>query len=494
MTMTHTKTSPAAAFGGVRRTIPVASPLQHGRLGILVMVAISCSFIWLTTSAMAQPVLEVPIRQMSSAVESLCPQLKQNNQNLTAAETDLWFRCAELKIAPGNSFEDLSGDQKFGLLNMQSEETNTMGRLTVELSATQVTTLTGRLTTLRQKVGGGSMAVNDDAIGDARSLYAGPIFAMVQYEPTITNVEYGRFGVFLSGSGVSGDRDATEREAAFDFDGWDLVGGLDYRFADELFAGLAVGYSTTEAEIEQNLGDVDVDGYGFSLYGTYYVKNFYIDAIGTYAQRDYTTVRNLRYSVPKFAQDPTPGPVTNVNQSFVGDPGATDYDLFVGVGYNYYKQGFNLTPYLNLRYIDSQIDGYTERNQTPNTNSGFGLPLTVEEQAITSLTSRLGGQISYAVGTQAGILAPYVRFDWEHEFKNDERTFRARFASVGPQYDSTNVIDITTDAPDQDFFNLGLGMSATFPHGVMAYIDYATLLGLADTTSHRLAAGIRYEF
>jgi outer membrane autotransporter protein len=230
------------------------------------------------------------------------------------------------------------------------------------------------------------------------------------------------------------------------------------------------------------------------LYGTYYVKNFYIDAIGTYAQRDYTTVRNLRYSVPKFAQDPTPSPVTNVNQSFVGDPGARDYDLFVGVGYNYYRQGFNLTPYLNVRYIDSQIDGYTERNQNPNTNSGFGLPLAVEEQSITSFTSRLGGQLAYAVATQAGVLTPYVRFDWEHEFKNNERTFQARFASVGPQYDGANVIGITTDAPDQDYFNLGLGMSATFPRGVMAYIDYATLLGLADTTAHRLAAGIRYEF
>lgn len=476
------------------RPIRISDTLQNCKRSIMVMMMLICSIICTKTPVIAQQVLEVPVRAMSNAVESLCPELKGNSGNLSAAETDVFFRCAEIKIPEGDSFEDLSTDQKMGLLNMQTEETNAMGRLTVELSTAQFTALTGRLTTLRQKVGGGSIAANDDANREARPLFAGPVTTLPQNEPTDAIVEYGKFGIFLSGSGISGDRDATEREAAFDFDGWDLVGGADYRFTENLFAGVAFGYSTTEADIEGNLGNMDIDGYGLSLYGTYYLKDWYIDAIGTYGQRDYTTVRNLNYTVPKFPLDPTPGPNTTVSQSFIGEPGARDFDLFLGVGYNYYKRGFNLTPYVNLRYINSQIDGYTERNQNPNTSAGFGLPLEVEEQEINSFTSRLGGQLSYAFGTQVGILSPYFRLDWEHEFKNDERTFIARFDSVGPQYNSTNIIRITTDAPDQDYFNLGLGMSATFPRGVMAYIDYATLLDLANTTAHRLAAGIRYEF
>jgi outer membrane autotransporter protein len=458
-----------------------------------------------------------PVQEMSRSVETLCPSLKAsfnaNPTSLTPAEQDVYFRCAELKLAAGQSFANLSQAQRNGLGNMTSDETSVMGAATVALSGAQNIAVLGRLSGLRSKTasavaGNGSPGSPPETVSSGTQTLGtshekspapgddGGAFSVIPfdtsrgYQGNFSQMsDYGKWGFFVNGSFGSGNKDATSREPGFDFDSWSLVSGLDYRLTDQLVMGLALGYAVTDSSIDNNGGDVDLDGFGGSVYGSYYLGSFYFDFLVGVAGKEYDTTRNVRYIVPA-----TTGGTTVVDQVFAGNTDATDVNFGFGTGYNLSFGGLAVTPFVNLAYLESTIDGYTESLQGQNSNAGFGLALRLEEQEVKSLASNLGLQLAYAVNTSRGVLTPYVRADWEHEFENDARNITAHFANVGGNYDALNTIIIPTDDPDRDFANLGVGLSAVLPGGLQCFVDYSTVLGYEDITLHRFVAGLRMEF
>jgi outer membrane autotransporter protein len=110
----------------------------------------------------------------------------------------------------------------------------------------------------------------------------------------------------------------------------------------------------------------------------------------------------------------------------------------------------------------------------------------------------LGARASYAFTTGIGVVTPYARFDWQHEFENDTSAIRGSFVNGGqgsvPGAAAANDILIPLDDPDRDFFNLSLGVASVFPHGISAFVDYLTVLGLDDISLHQFVGGVRFEF
>jgi outer membrane lipase/esterase len=157
-------------------------------------------------------------------------------------------------------------------------------------------------------------------------------------------------------------------------------------------------------------------------------------------------------------------------------------------GYDFTARGFTFGPYGRLSYLKANIDAFQER--IDNTNPGFGLALGINEQDVESLTWALGGQVSYALSTGFGVLVPQARFEWEHEFLDNQRTITARFVSDPLR----TPILLDTDDPDRDYFNLGAGLSAVFQRGVSAFVYYETALALRDVTAHQVAVGLRLAF
>lgn len=450
-----------------------------------------------------------PTEEMSQTVEKLCPALKKvftaNPAALTPAQQDVLFRCGELKLAPGQSFSDLSGDQLTGLNTMTSDETSSMSTSTVELSGAQGVALTGRLATVRSRStvsvasltpsypvnGRGPERVEKSFVANdqTRSGNFSESTFMALDGGFSQVIDYGKWGVFLTAAYGTGDKDATSREPGFDFDSWSLVSGVDYRINDALVMGVALSYGVTDSTIDNGRGDVEQDAFGVSLYGTYYLKEFYLDFIAGYATSDYDTVRNMRYNVAAKS-----GGTTTVNHVFDGNTDADDFTVSLGTGYTLTYGGFSVTPFGQVKYLDSSIDGYTESLRGSSTAPGFGLVLQVDDQDIKSLTTNLGVHLVRAINTSKAVLTPYVRVDWEHEYENDSRNINARFAVVDSAYDSLNRIVIPTDDPDRDFINFGTGLSAVFPGGIQAFIDYSTILALDDISLHMVSAGVRFEF
>ncbi len=456
-----------------------------------------------------------PVQNMSDTVETLCPTLKKaftaNPNSLSSAEQDVLFRCGELKRAPGQGFLDLSGAQINGLDNMTSSESSTMGTSTVELAGVQNVAILGRLTVLRAKTSNSVAStslpdsqqgltlnspethttVSGTIPGQQTENIEGSLFEAIDgYDGSFSQMsDFSKWGFFLTGSFGTGSKDLTPREPGFDFDSWSLVSGLDYRISDQFVIGGALSYGVIESTVDNNGGNVDLDGVGATVYGTYYVDAFYVDFLGGFSAKDYDTRRNVQYSVPAKA-----GGTTVVNQVFDSSTDAADVNLSVGSGYNLNYGGFGFTPFVQLAYLKSNIDGYTENQQGNNTNPGFGLALAVDDQDITSLTSTVGLQFDRTMNTSVAVFTPYIRFDWEHEYDNDSRNITARFATVSSSYDALNTIIIPTDEPDRDFFNLAAGISAVLQGGFQLFLDYSTVLDYENITLHKFTGGLRWEF
>ena len=112
-------------------------------------VGVSClitAFIWIIMpgSLLAD---QNPVKEMSDTVEGLCPKLANSTVPLNDAEKDVLARCGEVKIdtRSGDTFDDLSAEQKNGLGNMTSTQTSSMKTTSVEISRPAANAITARL-------------------------------------------------------------------------------------------------------------------------------------------------------------------------------------------------------------------------------------------------------------------------------------------------------------------------------------------------------------
>ncbi len=481
----------AASAHGRKTGFPSARVLA-ALIATFVLLSANCLFAEEETKVFVGDA--TPAMQVSNTVENLCPKLaakyREDPDSFTSAQADLLFRCGEVKIRDDNGYEGLSDEQKSALSHMTTDETSTMSTVTVEISSLQIAALTGRLATLRSG-SPGRFAMNVNGKDAEPLLFAGPITSLGSSDQGAE--DFGRLGLFVTSAFGTGDKDATDREPGFDYDSWGVTAGLDYRFTDSLILGTAVGYGHTKADLDGSRGDLEPDGYGVSVYGTYYIDNFYIDAIGGLGWTDHEQIRRVNYSV----QSSDPDVVTTVSQKFKGDTDSDEYSFSVGAGYTFNMDALSFGPYARGSYLKSEIDGFSEKLENGNTDPGHGLAIELEDQDIESFTTALGGQVAYVFSTNIGVLTPYMRLEWEHEYENDQRDIKGRFINSladDPSIEEDNVILITTDDPDRDYFNFGLGLTMVFPNGFLAFFDYETMLGLEDIDSHLFSAGLRFEY
>ncbi len=267
-----------------------------------------------------------------------------------------------------------------------------------------------------------------------------------------------------------GDKSESSNELGFDFDTKGITAGLDYRFTDQFVVGGALGYVSNETDFDASRGDMAVKGYTLALYSTYYHNQAsYFDAIVSYGWNEFDASRQVSF--------------LTFDEKASGDTEGTEISVSLGGGYDFNRNGFAFGPYGRINYVSADVDGYTE-------NTSTGLELVYDDQSVDSMTTLLGGQLSYAISTSRGVFTPQLRFEWAHEFKDDSRFIKARFL-----YDPTETsFRLSTDDPDRDYFNLGAGVSATFGAGKSGYIYYEALLGQEDVKQHSLAVGFRLEF
>jgi outer membrane autotransporter protein len=290
-----------------------------------------------------------------------------------------------------------------------------------------------------------------------------------------------RLGVFITGDISTGKRDETDLESGLDFDTAGITIGADYRITHQFILGGALGFVNTEAELEDNAGDLDTQGYSLSLFGTYYSpQNYFIDFSATFGANDFDQKRNIVYVLDGLA---------DVNQQLKADYDGDTTSLFIGSGYDFNRGPWSFGPRADLEYIKSDVDGFTEEASDPLADGG-GWATRLDGTGQRWLTLKLGGKVSYTHSTDWGVMIPYARLDWMHEFENDSQVINAYFVGDPDPF----AIAIENEDPDRDYLRLRFGTSAQFQNGVVGFLDLGTILAHSQWSSSTISAGLRMEF
>jgi outer membrane autotransporter protein len=276
-----------------------------------------------------------------------------------------------------------------------------------------------------------------------------------------------KFGFFLSGITTNQDRILTRREIGYDSELAGFVSGLDYRFTDDLTAGLSVGYTNTDIDFQFGMGDLDLETVTVLLHGIYSpIDNLSMNSYLGWVNLDFQGNRRIIGS--RFAHSETEG-----DQFLTG----------LSAAYDVSRYGFTLSPQLSLDYLSTWIDGFSE------TGSAGG-ELNVADQRVHSLTSRTGLNATYAWSQSWGVLVPQVRLFYIHEFLNKSRT-----VLTSPVGASGLGGGFVTDEPDRDYYTVAAGVSTVLPYGVQLFIDYERLLSHRYfSSSYTVSGGLRIGF
>jgi outer membrane lipase/esterase len=426
-------------------------------------------------------------RDMAVSISTMCPNLDVLTGPARTPEVDeLNSVCANLALGeegPDGGFGLDAAGRNAAKQSLNGEELQVAQQRIGEIRDTQVGNIVSRLSAIRagQAGGGLSLAGLNMRAGDRMIALAPGAYDIVpaQFE----DGWLGRLGLFATGSIGFGSRDATGEVEGFDFDSQGVTIGTDYRFTDQLVAGLAVGYARFNADFDATVNspsgqELESDGVQVSLFGSFFpTDELFVDGIASFGWNFYDSRR--RIVIP--SDNPALPPVDAIA---TGDFDSFNYGFALNAGYNARVEGFNVTPIVRVEYLRAEIDGFTEASEAVTR-------LTFGDQTAESLTLNLGVEADYPISTPIGIISPNVRAEWVHEFLNDPDGVVIRYA-VDPT--RTSEFQVTTPSPDRDYALLGAGLAASFPAGWSAFADYNTLVGLRDFTVHTVNFGVRKSF
>lgn len=226
--------------------------------------------------------------------------------------------------------------------------------------------------------------------------------------------------------------------------------GVDYDLSPNWTVGFALSGASSDIDVGL-VGDTDIDTIALMPYVSYRRAindmGFYADLLYAYGMNDYDTTRSN------------------------GAVGSTDGDfnaLEFNTGLTLKTATLVHGPYAQLRYIDGQVDSYTEFGP-----GGATYPTTDYK----SLASQLGYQLSRPISAGSGVVVPQIRAAWEHEFEADQG-----YSGVIPLGEA-----------DEDLAILGAGVGYYADAGWNILLDYEARLG-SETQAQFVGLKGGYEF
>jgi len=425
-------------------------------------------------------------RSLATNISNICPRLgAMGGFSLPGDQGDLFARCnSAIELAGGGSgmntnlVEAEETLQQFTAEQIAAQEAvidGTVQRQTRAVSA-RISALSRRLTTLM-------LAEVPPAKSEERVLLASADWQIATDGSTVTAEDWRGIGLFLTSSYNFGNKDATDLEAGYDFDDFALTGGVDYFFLNNLAAGLALSYSYTDIEFDDNGGDLKADSYSVALYSLWNpLEQLGLSGYASYARLDYDSKRKLNFFDVNAGGPGIPG---QISRTAKGDTNANQFELTGNVYYDFTSGPWTYGPTGWLSYVYLDIDGFRE-------TGAEGLNFEYDDQNSDSLQSAIGGQASYNFSTSKGVALLYGRAHWLHEFEDDARTTDLGY--VSDPFTDSPTIQVITDDPDRDWALVGAGASFVFPGGISAFTDFETVVFKEDVESYTLTAGLRLEF
>ncbi len=432
-----------------------------------------------------------------NAAQAVCGQfIAANNAGTAPAgdlEADLFDKCGEM-VHTANALEDNGGpvakslnlseaELQASLQNIAGEEAGASGSMATEASTGQAANIGKRLSTLLSRSSSLQLSAVNVFGGDG-------LYTVSRDDQLLENggaagegdLLDSRIGVFVNGDIGSGEKTGSAGEDGFDYDSTGLTAGVDYRVNNQTVIGIAAGINSSESSFQTNElvsgGGLDAQATTLSLYGLYYSENFYLDGIVSAGSGTFDMDRQIVIQSNNEEGNANDG----ANRLATSETDSSQFSISVGMGTDIISGSKTFAPYARAQMLNVDVDGFQE-------TGAEGLNLEVKDQEIKSMTSTLGFRASMVSNASFAVLIPQARLEWVHEFSDDAREVSTVYVNDPRQ----NELLFSTDAPDRDYFNLGLGVSAVFKGGTQAFIDYKKLLGMNDFDENVLTVGIRFE-
>jgi len=279
---------------------------------------------------------------------------------------------------------------------------------------------------------------------------------------------------FASGNLTNAKQSRTLTEAGFDGNARGITGGVDYRFLDNLFAGVAINLSQSDADLDNNAGGLDGDNFNITLYGTQYVKDkWHLDGTFHIGQGNYDLKRRIQFTLG----------TTTVSEIASSSTDSDQFGFSVGGGYTFQlPNAVEGTALAGLSYSRANIDGFTE-------SGASGYSLSVSGQSIDRLTLNAGGQFTRPTSVSWGVISPLVSLFLLYELENDGEEIRAHFVNDP----SRTSFSFKIEDRDDFYMDFAVGASMTFAGGMSGFMQIKTLQMLDDFDETSLNFGFRME-
>ena len=285
------------------------------------------------------------------------------------------------------------------------------------------------------------------------------------------------WGLYTIGTGQTGDVDDTNEEVGFDFQTTGINVGADYYINKQLVAGVTLGYSSGDAELDDDGAQVDTDSLKVGVYATYFedgssekISGWYVNGYLGGGYNEYDFERTVSAGT--------------ISQTAKGDSKGYELNSVIGGGYDYQLGDATIVGLItSLRYDRLWVDDYSE--------SGAGsLDLDVDDQDLDSLRSDLGVRVAYSVVAIDDIIWHWgAQASWQHEFMDTENTVKARLVNGGSASFNTDVNqDISADT-----LSLGASLSGEISTQLSVGVAYFAEIN-EDYTSNTLNFSIAYGF
>jgi uncharacterized protein YhjY with autotransporter beta-barrel domain len=420
--------------------------------------------------------IEVVTPEQQSVGET--PDLTPNQQELgvvvdarceDATSEDLILLCERLRN-PDNTDEQIAE----ALEAINPEETLAASVVAVRVVSVQQNNISQRISSLRTGTSQPGIDVSGLTLRSGDTIISGAALSEMLQSLTggAAGDDFGRWGFFVDGNINYGEKSRTQSDAGFDFDGLGITSGLDYRLGDNIVLGGALGYSVSDVGFRGAGGNLDVESWNLTLFGSWFVSDrYYVDGQINYGRTDYDSLRRVRFEDASGTFDRTAR-------------GATDGTQLSGAiagGYDFNRGAWTFGPHVSLNLLDAEVKAMQEQGAD-------SLNMRVGQQDSRSLTASVGGHLNYAYNTSWGVLLPHLRFDWTREFETDVTQVQVNFAD-----DALATYLMRGDRVDPSYFLWSAGVSAQFIRGFSGFVNFQQMVGFGSLELSQFNYGMRYE-
>ena len=256
-----------------------------------------------------------------------------------------------------------------------------------------------------------------------------------------------RWGAWANVYGQWTTQDADDGFVGYDSDTYGVVLGMDYALSETWLAGLSFGYSSNDLNFDTNAGDGDIDSYFGSLYTGWYHDAFYLESVLTYGSQAYDNKRNVVVGATRLTAH--------------SDHDGNLYSAYLGSGYNFGDDIWQIGPFVSLEYLYLDEDGFEEK--------GAGvLNLIVDDRQTDALISQLGVRAARYFDTGLGALVPELSLAWLYDFDIDDRVITSSFAGA-----SGDAFSITGQEVEQNGVVVGAALTLMQVNGIESSLSYS---------------------